>query len=131
MKASTPVNRGWPRQRPGPIAEVRAEQAAGATGGIGFGAFYWMIENGWDEANARNTLLLGAIAAFLIHVVCRSIPFMQDVLGREPVSPTRWLVVVALAVTVVPALELHKWSWRFRHRRSDRHDTTDTHGAPI
>jgi magnesium-transporting ATPase (P-type) len=116
-------------------------------GGVGFGAFDWMIENGWSETEARNVLLLlmvlfenfhigncrsetksafalsplrspmlllGAVAALLIHVASMYIPLMQDVLGTQPVSLTTWLVVAALAVTVVPAIELHKWGWRMR-----------------
>ena len=27
-------------------------------GGIGFGAFYWMLETGWSEYSARNAILL-------------------------------------------------------------------------
>ncbi|MFG0332137.1 MAG: cation-translocating P-type ATPase [Maioricimonas sp. JB049] len=62
-------------------------------------------------------LLLGAVAALLIHVASMYVPLMQDVLATQPVSLTMWIAVVALAVTIVPALELHKWSWRLRHRR--------------
>jgi magnesium-transporting ATPase (P-type) len=116
-------------------------------GGVGFGAFHWMIANGWSEESARNILLLlfvlfenfhigncrsetksafalsplrspfllsGAAAAFLIHVISMNIPFMQDVLGTEPVSATTWIVVIALAATVIPAMELHKWVWARR-----------------
>ena len=118
-------------------------------GGVGFGAFDWMIEQGWNENDARNVLLLlmvlfenfhigncrsetksafalsplrspililGALAAFLVHVVSMYIPFMQNVLGTAPVSATTWLVVIPLAVSVVPALEFHKWLWRLRGR---------------
>lgn len=117
--------------------------------GIGFGAFYWMIANGWSEPAARNTLLLlmvlfenfhlgncrsetksafalspfrsptlfyGAIGAFLIHLAAMHVPFIQGVMETEPVSLTTWLVLVPLAVLIVPAIELHKWTWRLRHR---------------
>lgn len=116
--------------------------------GIGFGAFAWMIDNGWSEPAARNVLLLlmvlfenfhlgncrsesksafalsplrsptlfyGAIGAFLIHLAAMHIPFVQGVMETEPVSATTWLVLVPLAVLIVPAIELHKWTWRKRH----------------
>jgi P-type Ca2+ transporter type 2C len=51
----------------------------------------------------------------LIHVASMHIPLMQGLLGIEPVSLTTWGVVIALAFLVIPALELHKWSWRLRH----------------
>ncbi len=127
----------------------RTVVAAVTGGGVGFGAFYWMIANGWDEAAARNVLLLtmvlfenfhigncrsetksalllsplrspvlltGTVLAFLIHVAVMHIPFMQQVLGTAPVSQGTWLVAIALAVLVVPVMELHKWSWRLRAR---------------
>lgn len=123
--------------------------AALAIGIVGFGAFYWMIASGFEEAEARNILLLmmvlfenfhigncrsetksaftlsplrspilliGALSAFLIHLAVMHIPLMQSVLGTAPVSLPTWFFVAALAVTVVPAMELHKWSWRIRRR---------------
>lgn len=60
-------------------------------------------------------LLLGAVTALLIHVSVMHVPIMQTILEANPVSPTAWLIVTALAVTIVPALELHKWSWALRH----------------
>jgi len=47
-----------------------------------------------------------------------NIPFMQNVLDTSPVSLLTWLVVAALAVMVVPAIELHKWSWASRNKNS-------------
>ncbi|MBX3436422.1 MAG: HAD-IC family P-type ATPase [Planctomycetaceae bacterium] len=123
-----------------------------AMGGIGFAAFYWMIANGWSEAEARNILLLlmvlfenfhigncrsetksafalspfrspilllGALGALSIHVAGMYLPFLQSVLGTQPVSLTTWMVVVALAVSIVPALELHKLLWKLRTHRDD------------
>ncbi len=125
--------------------------AALVVGIIGFGAFYWMIANGWEVPEARNVLLLlmvlfenfhigncrsetksaftlsplrspillsGALAALLIHVAVMNIPFMQNVLDTSPVSLMTWLAVAALAVMVIPAIELHKWSWAFRNKNS-------------
>lgn len=123
--------------------------AAVVMGGLGFAAFAWMLERGWAEAEARNTLLLmlvlfenfhigncrsetksafrlsplrspillgGAITAFLIHVGAMYVPFLQTVLGTEPVSLERFAAVAAVAVLIVPALELHKLVWRWRGR---------------
>ncbi|MBT8036180.1 MAG: HAD-IC family P-type ATPase [Verrucomicrobiae bacterium] len=123
--------------------------AAMIGGCVGFGSFYWMIANGWEESAARNVLLLtmvlfenfhigncrsetksaftlsplrspillsGTLLAFLIHVMVMHLPFMQQILGTAPVSAETWLVAMALAVLVVPAMELHKWSWRSRSR---------------
>ena len=127
--------------------------AAFVVGIVSFGAFYWMIGQGWEEAEARNVLLLmmvlfenfhigncrsetksafqlsplrspilltGALAAFSIHVAVMHIPFMQHVLETFPVTPMTWIVAAALAVTVVPAIELHKWLWAVRSNRLAR-----------
>ena len=61
-------------------------------------------------------LLAGVSVAFLVHVAVMYAPFMQNVLGTAPVSLTTWLVVATLAATVVPVVELHKWSWRILRR---------------
>jgi magnesium-transporting ATPase (P-type) len=62
-------------------------------------------------------LLFGAWGAFLIHLAAMHIPLMQNILGTGPISPAMWLVVVGLAFTVVPALEIHKALWALRHHR--------------
>lgn len=117
-------------------------------GGLGFGAFAWMLDCGWNVDEARNVLLLllvlfenfhigncrsetrsvffrsplkspmlffGAVGALLLHVISMHLPLMQDVLGVQPVSLMTWVAVTALAVTVVPVMELHKWTWRRRY----------------
>lgn len=119
-------------------------------GGVGFGAFYWMLANGSSEAEARNFLLLvmvlfenfhvancrsetksafslspfrspmvllGAIGAFGIHVAAMYIPFLQDLLQTGPVSLKSWGLAVALAFTVIPVMEFHKWTWALHHAR--------------
>jgi len=116
-------------------------------GGIGFGAFHWMIREGWATADARNALLLmmvlfenfhigncrsetrsaflispfrsplllaAAASAFLIHVMAMHVPFMQGMLGTAPVSLSSWAVLAALALLIVPTMELHKWWWNRR-----------------
>jgi Ca2+-transporting ATPase len=59
-------------------------------------------------------LLLGVIAALLIHVLAMYTPFLQSVLQTEPVSLQTWCVLCGLALTVSIAVELHKWTWRWR-----------------
>jgi P-type Ca2+ transporter type 2C len=62
-------------------------------------------------------LLAGAIGAFLIHVAGMHLPFFQSILETEPVSPLTWVVIAALALSVVPAVEIHKWYWNRTHRK--------------
>ncbi|MFI4874066.1 MAG: cation-translocating P-type ATPase [Blastopirellula sp. JB062] len=64
-------------------------------------------------------LMLGAAAALLIHVIAMYVPWLQSVLGTEPVSLQTWLVVAGIAILIVPALELHKWTWALRQRRRE------------
>ena len=66
-------------------------------------------------------LLLGTAGAFLIHVAAMYVPFMQPVLGTEPVSLEVWLAVGALALTIVPIFEWHKWRWRRREAERNPH----------
>jgi Ca2+-transporting ATPase len=40
------------------------------------------------------------------------LPFLRDAFGAYALSPTDWLIVAGLAVTVVPVLELAKWMER-------------------
>jgi P-type Ca2+ transporter type 2C len=61
-------------------------------------------------------LLAGAGAAFLIHLIAMYLPFMEGVLGTAPVSATTWIVSISLAISVVPAIELHKWYWNRQAR---------------
>ncbi len=62
-------------------------------------------------------LLFGAVGAFLIHLTGMHLPFLQHVLKTGPVSAEMWLVVILLAFAVVPAMEIHKWTWRVRQDR--------------
>jgi len=59
-------------------------------------------------------LLFGAIGAFLVHLGGMSFPFLQHLLRTGPVSPETWFVVVLLAFAVVPVMEIHKGTWRWR-----------------
>lgn len=117
--------------------------------GVGFGAFAWMIHNGWPVEQARNVLLLlmvlfenvhigncrseihsafrlsplrspvllwGAISALLVHVLAMHVPFLQSVLHTAPVSLNTWVVLAALSLTVLVAIEVHKIFWARRQR---------------
>jgi len=65
-------------------------------------------------------LLAGAICAFLLHVIAMHVPFLQSMLRTEPVSLSTWGTMIALAMTVLVAMEIHKWTWRVReHRRHE------------
>ena len=68
----------------------------------------------------RNPILLvGTMAAQLIHIGAMYTPWIRDVLHVEPVSPDDWLQLLGLALAVLVAMELHKWLW---HRRGRSHD---------
>jgi magnesium-transporting ATPase (P-type) len=65
-------------------------------------------------------LLAGAITAFCIHLAAMHTPFGQLVLGAEPVALNHWGVLFLLALTILPVMELHKWSWRKRYPNHNR-----------
>jgi P-type Ca2+ transporter type 2C len=60
-------------------------------------------------------LLAGALTAFLVHLAAMHLPWTQRVLRLEPVSGTLWLVLPALALSIIVVMELHKLHWRRRH----------------
>jgi magnesium-transporting ATPase (P-type) len=61
-------------------------------------------------------LLAGALCAFGLHVAAMHAGPAQRVLGTGPLDVIHWLALFGLALTVAVAMELHKWSWRRRHR---------------
>jgi magnesium-transporting ATPase (P-type) len=63
-------------------------------------------------------LLAGAVTAFLVHFGAMHLPWLQSVLRTEPVSATTWLVMIGLSLTVLVAIEIHKWTWRARKHRN-------------
>lgn len=118
-------------------------------GFVGFGLFYFMMENGWSEHSARNALLLlmvlfenvhvgncrsetksalvlspfkspvlliGVISAFLIHVGAMYLPLGQKILQTGPVDLDTWIILLALALTIFIAIEIHKRLWALRHK---------------
>jgi len=54
-------------------------------------------------------LLLGTIAAFLIHLAAMHLPVGQTVLQTEPIPLERWALLIFLALLILPASEFHKW----------------------
>jgi len=59
-------------------------------------------------------LFFGTIGALLLHVVAMYVPVLQSVLSTEPVSVAMWGLAILVAVSVVPAVEWHKWLWKKR-----------------
>ena len=46
-------------------------------------------------------LLWGSVTALLVHVAAMHLPLGQRILGTEPVSLTTWIVLYALALTIL------------------------------
>ncbi|MBD3242108.1 MAG: HAD-IC family P-type ATPase [Chitinivibrionales bacterium] len=65
-------------------------------------------------------LVLGVVAALGIHIASFYIPFLQRVLGTEPVTPSRFFILLALASTVLIASEIFKLIYRRRTRRESQ-----------
>lgn len=53
-------------------------------------------------------LLVGTLAAQLVHIGAMYTPWLNQVLGIQPVSPQHWLELLGLAMSVLLAMELHK-----------------------
>jgi len=62
-------------------------------------------------------LLAGVITALLVHVTAMHVPLMQRLLQTEPIDGKTWLVLVALAATILVVMEIHKWAWSLRQRK--------------
>jgi len=66
----------------------------------------------------RNPLLLfGTIAAQLIHIAALYLPGISTVLEAEPVSFEHWLKLLGLSLSVLVAMEIHKFIFRANTRR--------------
>ena len=58
----------------------------------------------------RNVILVfGVAAAQGIHLLSMHLPFMQSILGTEPVKFTQWLLVLSLAMVILLVMEVFKW----------------------
>ncbi len=62
-------------------------------------------------------LFFGTLGAFLIHVTAMYVPFLQDLLITQPVDWWLWGIAIAVSVTIVPAVDLHKWWWSRRTQK--------------
>lgn len=60
-------------------------------------------------------LVIGTTLAFCVHMAAMHIPFMQHILQLEPVGLPTSGALVCLAMTVIAAMELHKW-WRRKRK---------------
>jgi len=70
---------------------------------------------------SRNYFLVaGVIAAQGVHILALYVPFFQDVLQLQPVSPVEWISLLALASLVVVVMEVFK---AVRRHRSQGHKT--------
>jgi len=54
-------------------------------------------------------LVVGTIAAQLIHIGAMYTPGLNEVLGLQPVSFEQWIVLLSIAFTVLIAMEIHKF----------------------
>lgn len=59
-------------------------------------------------------LFFGTLGAFLMHVAAMHVPFLQDLLITQPVDLWLWGVALVVSVSIVPAVDLHKWWWSRR-----------------
>jgi P-type Ca2+ transporter type 2C len=59
-------------------------------------------------------LFFGTLGAFLVHVVAMHVPFLQDLLETKPVDMWVWIMAIGVSITIIPAIELHKWWWTRR-----------------
>jgi magnesium-transporting ATPase (P-type) len=59
-------------------------------------------------------LFYGTLAAFAVHLLAMYVPFLQNILGTEPLSLESWLVAIGIALLIIPAMEIHKLSWHLR-----------------
>lgn len=65
----------------------------------------------------RSPILMGgALTAFLLHLFMMYTPIGTSLLGAEPVSLQTWIILILLASTIIPAIELHKFFWERRKR---------------
>ena len=61
-------------------------------------------------------LLIGTVTAQLVHIAAMYTPWIKDVLHIQPVSIEHWLELLGLALTVLVAMELHKWWWQMHKK---------------
>jgi magnesium-transporting ATPase (P-type) len=57
---------------------------------------------------SNRILLIGTLAAQGVHIAAMYTPWISDVLRIQPISLSHWLELLAMAVTVLIVMELHK-----------------------
>lgn len=62
-------------------------------------------------------LIAGTSLAMLLHVAVIYTPGLQRLLRLEPLELSSWLAIVAVCLTIVPVVEVHKWLRRPRPER--------------
>lgn len=62
-------------------------------------------------------LLLGTLTALLVHIAGMYLPFMQPILSTKSAHWQVWGIALLISAMVIPAMELHKWSWSRRTLR--------------
>jgi hypothetical protein len=50
-----------------------------------------------------------------MHATMLYLPIGQRVLRTEPVGINLWGTLIGLSLTVLVAIEIHKWTWARRH----------------
>ena len=63
---------------------------------------------------SNRLLLIGTLAAQLIHITAMYTPGLSDLLELQPVSLNQWLLLMATAFILLVVMELHKWWWARR-----------------
>lgn len=63
-------------------------------------------------------LLLGVSAALSIHIIAMYLPGLSYILKTEPVSLQAWGTLFGLALTVLVAMEIHKFTWVMRYGKA-------------
>lgn len=62
-------------------------------------------------------LVLGVLAALLIHIAAMYLPWLQGILQVHPPTSSEWLALPLVAVTLLVVMEAQKFSWRWRQSR--------------
>lgn len=63
----------------------------------------------FKHSTLRNPILLfGTLAAQLIHIAAMYTPWLNDVLGIQPVAVEQWLKLLVMAFSVLVVMEVHK-----------------------
>jgi P-type Ca2+ transporter type 2C len=61
-------------------------------------------------------LFFGTLAAFGLHLLAMNWSPLQSILRAQPVSADAWLGASAIALLILPAVEIHKWYVNRNHR---------------